>query len=272
MARWAAPHRDPPAAGESACGRPVLDGIVKIYLLSIDRRRFFFYADESEPPDDRRDGDDASGPASGGWRGWLKDRGHRLQAAWEHSDAGAVRWTRKAWDWLHSWAHPDETMLGRLLSARRIELHHPASRDAAEVRTLWHEYLDHRWWRHVLWMSANGLIAPPALVTLWVLPGPNVIGYWFAYRAIHHAMIVWGIRRVRRGQVELELRPMPELDWPIEFGRDGKARHAALEGEAPHLEEHVAWTESEPSVMVDSEGPPPDRPPADRADIVNEGS
>jgi hypothetical protein len=240
-----------------------VDGTVKIYLLSIDRQRFFFYADESEPPDDHSDGDESSREDHTGWKGWLLDRWHRLQSFWEHSESSAVHWTRRIWDWLHSWAHPDETMLLRLRSARRIELHHPASRAAAEVRSLWREYLNHRWWRHLLWMSVNVVVAP-ATWLLAILPGPNVIGYWFTYRALHHTLIVWGIRRVRSGRIELELRPVVELDWPIEHNEHGKATHAALDGNMPHLDEHVAWTESErkPPITsaVDADGGPPEKP------------
>jgi hypothetical protein len=134
---------------------------------------------------------------------------------------------------------------------------------------MWDAYLNHRWWRHLLWMSANGLVAPPGLLILWVLPGPNVIGYWFAYRAIHHALILWGIRRVRRGRVEVVLRPEGRLDRPIERDEAGKAMHAALDGGAALLDEHVAWTESE-SPLAAGPGhpaavPPPDDPyePAD---------
>jgi hypothetical protein len=234
---------------------------VKIYLLSIDGRRCFFYADESEPPDvEEGPGPPAPGPGHAGWHGWLLERWHRLQSVWDHSEARAVRWTRRAWDWMHSWVHPDEAMLSRLRSARRIELYHPISRDAGEVRTMWDDYLNHRWWRHVLWMSTNGIIAPPALATLWVLPGPNVIGYWFAYRAIHHALIVWGIRRLRRDGVPIELCPLASLDRPIEHDEEGKAKHAALDGDAPRLDEHVAWTESESPTADPAEVRPPDKP------------
>jgi Mitochondrial K+-H+ exchange-related len=235
-----------------------MDRAVKIYLLSIDRRRFFFYADESEPPDadDRPGAEGQAGERPAGLKGWSHDRWHRIQSVWEHSEARAVRWTRLAWDWMHSWVHPDEAMLSRLRSARRIELHHPVSRDAGEVRRLWGEYLNHRWWRHILWMSANALVAPPALAMLWVLPGPNVIGYWFAYRAIHHALILRGIYRVRRGRVEVVLCPLAELDRPIERDEEGKARHAALDGEAAHLDEHVAWTESESPAADAAPGDP----------------
>ncbi len=242
-----------------------MDRAVKIYLLSIDGRRCFFYADESEPPDELLECDDSQKADLPRWRVWLRDRWCRVQDGLHHSEVGAVRWARNVWVWMHSWAHPDEAMLARLRSARSIELHHPARRTEGEVRALWHAYLDHRWWRHVLWAAANGIVAPPALVTLWILPGPNIIGYWFAYRAIHHALIVRGVSRVRRGRVPLVLRKVDALDWPIERDDEGKAHHEALDGSAARLEEHVAWTESEPSVIVDPDAPPPDAPPPESA-------
>jgi hypothetical protein len=217
---------------------------VKIYLLSIDERRHFFYADESEASPEEGDEPGASGPPPAGLKGRLLDRYHRIKSAWDHSESRVARWTRRTWDWLHSWSHPDESMLVRLRSARRIDLHHPASRTGDEVRALWGDYLTHRWWRHLLWMVLNTLVAPFAGL-LAILPGPNVIGYWFAYRAIHHTMIVWGIRRVRKARIPVELHPRASLDRPIAVDEAGGAKHDAIDGEATHLDEHVAWTESE---------------------------
>ncbi len=162
-------------------------------------------------------------------------------------------------------------MLVRLRSARRIDLHHPASRTATEVRALWADYLNHRWWRHLLWMTANGLVAPFALATLWILPGPNLIGYWFAYRAIHHSLIVWGIRRVRKARIQIELHPIASLDRPIERNDEGKAKHAALDGDATELDEHVAWSESEPSVVIEGEDRPGDETPRNPMNAESEG-
>ena len=180
---------------------------MKVYLLSIDNRRFFFYADASESSPKKATLPSQPVPPAGGLWGRLQDRYHKIKSAWDHSDSRITRGTRRAWDWLHSWSHPDESMLVRLRSARRIDLHHPASRTADEVRALWADYLNHRWWRHLLWMSLNGVIAP-FTVLFAILPGPNVIGYWFLYRAIHHALIVWGIRRVRAGRVLIDLYPL----------------------------------------------------------------
>jgi hypothetical protein len=216
---------------------------VKVYLLLISRERFFFYSDESEASHDEREGDDSSAPARPGLRGWLRDRYMRFKSAWHHADAGAVLWMRRAWDWLHSFAHPDEAMLARLRWARRIELHHPATRPGDQVRLMWRDYLTQQWRRHLIWMSINGVIAPFSVVFA-ILPGPNLIGYWFAYRAIHHLLVVWGIARVRRNTFLTELQPLAALDVPIEHQREGKARHAALTSAAVRLDEHVVWHES----------------------------
>jgi hypothetical protein len=212
---------------------------VKIYLLLVDHKRFFFYSDESESSHEDGEGEDPGARRRTGVRGWVHDRFVKFKSAWQHSDSGALLWMRKSWDWLHSFARPDETMLARLRSTRRIDLHHPAARHGADVRAIWQDYLTRQWRRHLVWMSLNGLIAPFTLIFA-ILPGPNLIGYWFAYRAIHHVLVLWGIERVRRNKVPTELHPVPALDLPIEHDEAGRAKHAALNGAAERLDDHVA--------------------------------
>jgi Mitochondrial K+-H+ exchange-related len=222
---------------------------VRIYLLLIDHETFFFYADTTAASPDEHDRADTGTDAGarphrpGGVRGWILDKYHSLAARWQHGQSGAIVWLRRAWDWLHSLAHPDEVMLSRLRSARTIDLHHPTTRSRNEVSTVWRAYLNDQWWRHLLWFCVNGAVAPPAIAILWILPGPNLIGYWFLYRAIHHALVLWGIRRVLRNKVPTELYPVPALDLPVERDDDGKPAHAALGGRAARLAEHVAWHE-----------------------------
>jgi hypothetical protein len=214
---------------------------VKIYLLLIDHERSFFYANPSDPPSDWGESPDSIEPPRSGVRGWFHAEVLKFQSAWKHPRSSAVRWMRQAWDWLHSWIHPDEAMLAKLWRARTIDLHYPAARAGDEVRDLWQGYLGQQWRRHLVWLFFNGSIAPFAIAILWILPGPNLIGYWFAYRAIHHLLVVWGIRRVRRGLIPTELYPSTALDPPIECDDDAKATHAALGGATELLEEHVAW-------------------------------
>jgi hypothetical protein len=232
---------------------------VTIYLLLVDKGRSFFYSDRSEPPDDEEGVADPSGQAGSGLCGRLHDRLERFKSVWQHADSGPMLWARRTWDWLHKFSHPDHAMLARLRTARRIHLYHPASRSREEVEGLWRRYLNRRWWRHVFWLVVNAVIAPFSAL-LAILPGPNVIGYWFAYRAIHHLLIVWGIRRVHRGQVPIEWRPRVALDRPIERAAGGRVRHIVLDGQAEGLDEHVAWSGSEPADGAGPEGPATEGP------------
>ena len=84
---------------------------MKIYLLSIDKRRCFFYADESEASREEEVGAGPSAAERSGFSRRLLERYHKLKSVWDHSESRVARWTRQAWDWLHSWAHPDEAML-----------------------------------------------------------------------------------------------------------------------------------------------------------------
>jgi Mitochondrial K+-H+ exchange-related len=216
---------------------------VKIYLLLIDRERCFFYSDDSEVRDEPAAGVDAAGRKRSGIQGWLHRQLVKFKSAWQQAESGFTSWLRRVWEWLHSWSHPDEWMLARLRSAHKIELHHPVSRSSDEVRAIWQDYLAQQGRRHLVWLSVNTVIAPFS-VLLWILPGPNVIGYWFAYRAIHHLLVVWGIRRVRQRTIRIELHPVSALDVPVERDEAGKARHSALDGAAELLDEHVAWMET----------------------------
>ena len=121
---WLSPPRRP----STIPGRTL-----KIYLLLIDHARFFFYSDESQASHDS--------PMTSTIRRNRRDRGVQVgfmpdtrafKSAWQHADSGALLWMRRVWDWLHTWAHPDEAMLARLWSARRIDLHHPAARRRCE--------------------------------------------------------------------------------------------------------------------------------------------
>jgi hypothetical protein len=241
---------------------------VKIYLLLINHSRVFFYADDSEKAHETGDDDGSSTPPPSGIYGWFHARYTKFRSAWQQPDSGALLWMRRAWDWLHSWAHPDEVMLARLWSARRIDLYHPAARCSYVVRAIWDEYLGQQWRRHLVWLSLNGAIAPIAIVTLWILPGPNLIGYWFAYRAIHHLFVVWGIGRVRRNKIPTELHRVAALDVPIERDGEGKATHAALTGRATRLDEHVAWHSSPRAARIASKSAA--TPTADELEPANQ--
>jgi Mitochondrial K+-H+ exchange-related len=207
-------------------------------MLLIDDTRFFFFADESELA--LEDDDGSPEPPRSGIRKWIQNRFEKFKATWQHAGSGALYWMRKVWDWLHKLVRPDEAMLARLWSARRIKLHHPAARSEVDVSANWRDYLSRQRRRHLFWFVFNAVLAPPSVI-LAALPGPNVIGFWFAYRAVHHGLVVWGITRARRNLLPIELFALESLDVPIEHDGEGNARHAALLGGGEQIEKHMAW-------------------------------
>jgi phosphatidylglycerophosphate synthase len=208
---------------------------VKVYLLLVNEEECFFYSDDSEVDESCQD----DLVTQSGFLGRLRERWRNLQRQLWEAEAGAARWARRSWDWLHSRARPDEAMLARLRSTRQIDLHHPASRSEDAVSGIWHRYLAQRERQHVVCLVCNGTIAPFALALLWPLPGPNLIGYWFAYRAIHHWLVVRGIKLVRLGWIPTRFHEEATLDLPIDLDETGKARHEAIAGEGLRLDDYL---------------------------------
>lgn len=208
---------------------------MNVYLLLIDDARYFFYSAE----DQGEDADEAAGSSDETWTAGLARRLERVKASWQHAESGLLGKVRRYWDWLHTFIHPQESMLVRLYWVKRIDLHYPASK-SAEVRGIWRSYLRGRFWHHLIWLGINTVIVPFAAV-LAILPGPNLIGLWFTYRAIHHALIAMGIRRAWREKVTTDFIPSEALDQPVQYDVRGKAAHSIFRGARNHHRLHVYY-------------------------------
>jgi hypothetical protein len=204
---------------------------VKIYLLRLDDGRIVFH---SEAPSSA-DGDTAeSSIPTRGVRGWLERRGRALTESVARSEGSITSWFRRTWVWLHRWTAPDEELLRSLRMAEHFELSHPASLTTAATRHYWVGYLASRRRRHLFWLVVNLLILPPAVLAA-VLPGPNVLGFWFAYRVLMHLFAWVGAGRARRNAKATTFVPMPELDAPVRLDDQGQLSRLAEQLSAPHL-------------------------------------
>lgn len=163
---------------------------MKVYLLQLTDERKVFYA-EPAVEEIRETKEEAS---AGGVRGWLSEKYGDLQKALVESESGTGRRMRRVWEWLQRRMAVDEQMLRSLRVVHQIELHYPPSMTAVEARGAWDHYLANRRRHFLLWFILNLLVTPVTLL-LAPIPGPNVIGWWFCYRAICHALSLLGIRR-----------------------------------------------------------------------------
>ena len=151
-----------------------------------------------------------------------------MQTALHGSEGGMGLRLRRFWSWLQRRIPPDEALLRRLRKAGTIVVHHPSTvherggaapsgrstSRAVEVR-------------HLLGLALN-LAISPLTVLLVPLPGPNVVGFWFVYRIVCHALALLGIRRASGPRVTTDFRPSADLDVvPGETLRSRAARIAA---------------------------------------------
>jgi len=131
-----------------------------------------------------------------GFRGWADLKLRKFKEAFANSNRGATGVFRRFWDKLQSRMPSDEKMLSQLRKVDAIEIMRPESISEEEARAQWNEYLSGCRRRHLPWFCLNALIAPVSLL-LAALPGPNLIGYWFGYRAIKDLLALLGIRHAR---------------------------------------------------------------------------
>jgi hypothetical protein len=210
---------------------------MRIYLLNVDTGRRIFYSDGL---------DDAEGEKRPGPRGRLgrcEERLGRFKTSMLHAEGRLALGARRVWGWLQRFRHPDERLLVHLRSATGLEIRYPATMGLAEARLAWDEYLKRRLVRHFLWFAVNLLLSPITLL-LAPLPGPNVIGYWFVYRAVHHFLVLIGLRRAKGGRVATTFHPSVELDVPlVETERNGDP-HPAFGCSPEHLDEFLGRSSS----------------------------
>jgi hypothetical protein len=205
---------------------------VKIYLVNVDSGRRVFCSDglDAEEEEVR--------PRFWGFLGWCEERLRRFRASILHAEGGLALRARRSWEWLQRFRHSDERLLVPLRSAATVEIRYPAALGTAAARAAWDEYLKGRLLRHSWWLIFN-LVLSAITLLLAILPGPNVIGYWFAYRAVHHLLVLVGLWRVRSGRIATSFHASEALDVPLaEAERDGQP-HPALGLDPRHLDEFL---------------------------------
>jgi hypothetical protein len=206
-----------------------------VFMLRLDGDGTVFYSEG---------GGESSAPATG-LRGRLERASRAIHAALHGAKSGMLAALRRVWLWLQRRIAPDESLLRRLGSAGEVTLVHPAGLDAEAVRATWSEYLRARGLRHGLWLMVNLLISPLTLL-LMPLPGPNIIGYWFVYRAACHALAWRGVRRARSGRLPLIFEPSALLDAPLDLDDEDRVSRVALAWGLENLRDFLRQAQPRP--------------------------
>jgi K+-H+ exchange-related protein len=172
---------------------------------------------DSEPPDEGRA---TAGAPDGVWRRRLRT----LQDRWDAAVAGAERAGARGWmPWLRDRAIrsvaesiDEQRTLWRLRQALGATLVYPADVGEATALAESRRLLAHARRHHAWWLAFDGLALVVSGV-LAIIPGPNLIAYYFAMRVVGH-LLSW--RGAQRG--------LGAVSWRARPGRAGDDRRVIL--------------------------------------------
>ena len=219
--------------------------VAAVYLVPIGEERFELY---TEPTDDASTG---HGPDRDGF--WHRTL-HQLHERWRHAvhSASAERESgrpasriARARDWVVrgiARSIAEQRTLWSLRSMTSASFIYPddlteSSAAAAREQLLAQARRHHGWW-----LLAN-LVGAAVTAALMLLPGPNVIGYYFIFRVIAHYLSWSGARQAStrtawRGKPEPALT---EIGTLARLPRDARAQRVAAIAEGLHLPKLVEF-------------------------------
>jgi hypothetical protein len=197
-----------------------------VYLVPVGRGRFELY---SEPPEEAPP-DAGAAATSGFWRRWLlrlHQRWHTAVHLAARPESADGRFARVR-DWAVRRAAESIAEQRTLWSLRHftsVSLVHPSDLSEAEAaaardRLLTHARRHHGWW---LTIDATLFIASGVFV---LVPGPNVLAYYFAFRVVGH-YLSWRGARQAIGRTVWRLAPEPALAELGGLARVARAARAA---------------------------------------------
>jgi hypothetical protein len=174
--------------------------LVEVFLVPVAPDRYELYCEEH---------DDHAGPAAGdGSKGLVGRAAHRFREQIAEAErerrrggphpgdpprtffgrikARTLRWIAES--------IAEQRLLWQLRGKAGARLVHPDDLTDAQARQLLRRSLTRDWERHRFWLAVDGL-AGVGSILLVLLPGPNIIGYYFLFRIVGHYFSLRGARQ-----------------------------------------------------------------------------
>jgi hypothetical protein len=164
-----------------------------VFLVPLGTERHELYC---EPSDDDEATADASAPAPGFFARMRRRFSEMLHAA----EAARARRARGEYDPIDTWwerararvlakvadAVAEQRLLWHLRHHTAACLHHPTDMTAERAVEIMRLSMVRDRDRHLRWLVIDALLMVVLGVGLFFVPGPNVIGYYFAFRVVGH--------------------------------------------------------------------------------------
>ena len=155
--------------------------VVDVHLLPRRNGRYFLYSGEIQP--------EATDPP----------------AATDAPARRALSHARRAYGWLSGRRRRRELLLKSLGEIGRVRIHHPSTMSEAQARSVYDRQIQAAIEKHGKWMIANAA-AMPVSVPLSLIPGPNLLLGYLAWRSVSH----YRSRKAGQRATELPIDFVPE--------------------------------------------------------------
>lgn len=216
-----------------------------VFLIPVAAHRYEPYCEpteaESAPPDEAP----ARGPLRRLWirfQAMLKDAEQEQRRP--EGERDTVTWTGRLMRWVAERV-AEQRLLWHLRRQDAATLHFPADLTAEEAEAVLRAQLRGDADRHWRWMIVDTVLTAITGPLLFFVPGPNLVAYFFAFRAVGHYLSQRGARHGLEGvrwapvasDALVDLRHAITLEEPL---RAERVQHVALSLHLPHLPLFVA--------------------------------
>lgn len=134
----------------------------------------------------------------------------------------------------------EQRLLWQLRKHDAATLVHPSNLTGEQAKAILFDLLKKEVDRHRRWLVVDGLLTLITGPLLFFVPGPNIVAYYFAFRAVGHFLSDRGARQglsrvtwsTRPSEHLLELAGLAVLEPPV---REARINAVATELKLPHL-------------------------------------
>ena len=228
-------------------------GTLEVYLVPVGTANYELYCET--PDDDEPDDGPAGRSASSGLYARFREMMEEAQEARRTKRLAALpdprvaqSWTVRLRNWVVSWvaeAIADWRLLWRLRTRRDATLLHPADLTGAAALDIARLSLQRDANRHRIWLIIDGVLAGILGLPFTLIPGPNLIAYYFVFRSVGH-LLAWRGACNGHGQVVWHTRhspPLGDLRRILSLDPDERARHVRNVEARLELEHLAAFIE-----------------------------
>jgi hypothetical protein len=137
----------------------------------------------------------------------------------------------------------EQRLLWHLRKQDAARLHYPDDLQETQAAAVLRDQLGRDFMKHRLWLAIDSVLMLLFGVVLFAVPGPNIVGYYFAFRVVGHYLSMRGARQGLDGVAwsHCHSAPLTELRRVLTLSPDVREPRVHAVAESLRLEHLVSF-------------------------------